>query len=37
MAIRPPTRYPQAVWDELVRQGKLRRAGDGLYELPDEL
>lgn len=37
VAIPPPARYPQAVWDELVRQGKLRRAGHGLYELPDEL
>ena len=36
VAIPPPTRYPQAVWDELVRQGKLRRAGHGLYELRDE-
>jgi hypothetical protein len=35
-AILPPNRYPQAVWDELVRQGKLRRAGHGLYELPSE-
>ena len=33
VAIAPPTRYPQAVWGELVRQGKLRRAGQGLYEL----
>jgi len=29
----PPTPVPQAVWDELVNQGKLRRAGQGLYEL----
>ncbi len=36
VAIAPPTRYPQAVWDELVNQGKLRRAGHGLYELTDE-
>jgi hypothetical protein len=36
VAIPPPTRYPQAVWDELVRQGKLRRAGHGLYELLDK-
>ena len=36
VAIPPPTRHPQAVWDELVRQGKLRRAGHGLYELRDE-
>ncbi len=35
VAIPPPTRYPQPVWDELVRQGRLRRAGHGLYELPD--
>lgn len=34
VAIPPPTQYPQAVWDELVRQGRLRRAGQGLYELP---
>ena len=36
VAISPPARYPQAVWDELVRLRKLRRAGHGLYELPDE-
>ncbi len=36
VAIPPPTRYPQPVWDELVRQGRLRRAGQGLYELTDE-
>ena len=35
VAIPPPTRYPQAVWDELVRQGKLRYAGHGLYDLSD--
>jgi hypothetical protein len=36
VAIAPPARYPQPVWDELVRQGKLRRAGHGLYELATE-
>ena len=36
VVIPPPTPHPQAVWDELVRQGKLRRAGHGLYELRDE-
>jgi hypothetical protein len=36
VAITPPTQYPQAVWDELVRQGKLRRAGYGTYQLADE-
>ena len=33
-AVRPPDQYPLAVWDELVRQGKLKDAGYGLYELP---
>lgn len=36
VAIVPPSQYPQAVWDELARQGKLRRAGQGLYELRSE-
>ena len=33
VAITPPNQYPPAVWDELVRQGKLKRAGNGTYEL----
>ena len=33
VAINPPVDFPQPVWDELVRQGKLKRAGQGLYEL----
>jgi len=37
VAITPPARYEQAVWDELVRQGKLRRAGHGMLELTNEL
>ena len=32
-AITPPNQYPREVWEELVRQGKLRSAGHGLYEL----
>lgn len=35
VAIPPPIQYPQAVWDELVRQGKLRQERHGLYELSD--
>jgi len=31
-AIAPPIEFPDAVWAELVRQGKLRYLGDGLYE-----
>jgi hypothetical protein len=36
MAIEPLPEFPQAVWDELVKQGKLRKAGRGLYELVTE-
>ncbi len=32
-AITPPDRYREEVWEELVRQGRLRYSGDGLYEL----
>ena len=32
-AITPPTEYPQAVWEALAAQGRLRYAGHGLYEL----
>jgi hypothetical protein len=33
-AIQPPNQYPDQVWAELCRQGKLRNIGHGLYELP---
>ncbi len=33
VAITPPNQYPQALWQELVRQGKLKPAGHGTYEL----
>ncbi|HEY4759997.1 MAG TPA: hypothetical protein VIH42_05395 [Thermoguttaceae bacterium] len=33
VAITPPDQFPQTVWDELARQGKLKRVGSGLYEL----
>jgi hypothetical protein len=36
IAIVPPVDFPQAVWDELVRQGKLRRDRHGMYELVGE-
>ena len=32
-AVVPPREWPQSVWQELVRQGKLRHIGQGLYEL----
>lgn len=36
VAIMPPNQYPQEVWDALVKQGKLKRAGGGTYELVPE-
>src|SRR2546422_9825158 len=36
VAIMPPTQFPQAVWEELVKQGKLKKAGGGTYELVEE-
>jgi hypothetical protein len=35
VAITPPREFPPEVWQELVRQGRLRSAGSGLYELVD--
>ncbi len=36
VGIRPPSRYPRAVWEELVRQKRLGACGQGTYELPPE-
>jgi hypothetical protein len=33
VAILAPREFPQEVWDELVRQGKLKDGGGGFYEL----
>ncbi len=33
VAITPPDQFPAAVWEELARQGKLKRAGSGMYAL----
>ena len=33
VAITPPDQFPAAVWDELVRQGKLKKSSRGMYEL----
>ena len=32
-AISPPVEWPDPVWKELTRQGKLRYVGHGMYEL----
>ena len=36
VAIMPPYQFAPAVWDELVRLGKLKKAGGGTYELVGE-
>ena len=33
VAISPPSQFPEAVWEELVSRGKLKRAGVGFYAL----
>ena len=34
VGIAAPKEFPRAVWEELVRQGRLKHAGSGLYALP---
>jgi hypothetical protein len=36
VGITPPDGFPPAVWEELVRQGKLKRDRHGMYELVPE-
>jgi hypothetical protein len=36
VAIIPPREWPESVWQELARQGRLRYIGDGFYELPKQ-
>lgn len=33
IAIMPPSGFPDEVWEELVRQGRLRDGGGGTYEV----
>jgi peptidoglycan hydrolase-like protein with peptidoglycan-binding domain len=33
VGIVPPDQFRPAVWEELARQGKLKRAGNGMYAL----
>jgi hypothetical protein len=35
VGIPAPNNFPREVWDELVRQGRLKRSHEGLYELVD--
>ena len=36
VAISPPNQFPQAIWDELVKQKKLKYVGHGMYELIEQ-
>ncbi len=33
VAITPPDQFPRAVWEELVKQGRLKRSSHGMYEM----
>jgi hypothetical protein len=33
VAITPPSQFPREIWDELVKAGKLRYEGHGMYQL----
>jgi hypothetical protein len=33
VAMTPPEQFPKAVWDALVKQGKLKYVGHGMYEV----
>lgn len=32
--IKPPVQFPQTIWDELVKQGRLKYTGSGFYAMP---
>jgi hypothetical protein len=36
VAIMPPSDFSHAVWEELVKQGKLKNGGHGTYEMAQE-
>jgi hypothetical protein len=36
LAIEPPREFPPAVWEELAKLGKLKKAEHGMYELIQE-
>jgi hypothetical protein len=33
VAILPPNQFPKEIWQELVKQGRLKNAGHGMYEM----
>jgi hypothetical protein len=36
VAIAPPPEFPAEVWEALVKQGKLKAAGHGMYEIIEQ-
>lgn len=36
VGIYPPVQFPPAVWEELVKQGKLKHSTHGMFELVEE-
>jgi hypothetical protein len=34
VGIAAPREFPKAAWEELVKQGRLKHAGSGLYSMP---
>lgn len=34
VGIAGPKEFPRAVWEELVKQGRIKHAGSGLYAMP---
>ena len=34
VAVMPPNQFRKAIWEELAKQGRLKYAGQGLYQLP---
>ena len=35
--ITPPSGFPAEVWEELAKQGKLKREGHGIYSMGNEV
>ena len=36
VAIQPPREWPKLVWEILASEGRLQRAGQGMYKLPED-
>ncbi len=36
VAITPPNQYPREVWEALTEKGRLKSAGQGMYELVEQ-